>query len=207
MFKAFDEYFIKHATHPSFRLLLRDAITCYLDDTPLNSSAYPSEFRTLIQKQAHIGWHQLILGQFVTEWSTLQTEYLQTLQARQFSSALGHTWVAGIITIIWKHLYLNWEERNTTKHGKDSTEHELSLLHQAQRRTEQLYNLRHQVLPRDRIKFYSTITEHFEREPTSIGLRQWLSTWRPVILASIAQNKRLGLGNTRDISTYFARRS
>jgi hypothetical protein len=189
-------------TRPALADILQDSLHCWLADHPVVLSGYPTLFTSLIEKQNAVGWDQLLLGRFVLEWKELQEDYLSTLSKRD-KHQTGTTWVTQVNTIIWKHVYLNWKHRNSVQHGVDAASREAILLDSAKRETEALYDIRDEVLPRDHDLYYGTIDEHMERETTSRGLRQWLNTWKPVLLHSVKEGKRLGTNGMRSIRQYF----
>ena len=73
----------------------------------------------------------------------------------------------------------------------------------ARKQTATLYEIRDDVLPRDHSLFYSTLEEHHRREPTSLGLNQWLYTWQPVILSSVKTAAKLGTRGLSSIRQFF----
>ena len=115
----------------------------------------------------------------------------------------GMTWVTRVNTIIWKHVYSNWEHRNSVKHGVDSTSREVILLETAKRETAALYDIKDDVLPRDQDLYYGSMEKHYTQEPTSGGLRQWINTWQPVLLHSLKESARLGTRGMQSIRRYF----
>ena len=66
-----------------------------------------------------------------------------------------------------------------------------------------LYALRAGVLPRDRDVFYPSIDIHKIKEPSATGLRQWLNTWKPVILQSIKDGTRTGTTRVQSLTRMF----
>ena len=64
---------------------------------------------------------------------------------------------------------------------------------EAHREITHLYGLRQQMLPCDREHLYENTEEHFEKDPTARGLRQWIKTWKPVLLRGINASKKRGL--------------
>ena len=56
---------------------------------------------------------------------------------------------------------------------------------QTQRETEEIYLQRSLVQPRDWDVFYSNTNEHFQKESMAHGLKQWLNSWKQLILQSI----------------------
>ena len=165
-------------------------------------SGYPTLYNTLLAKQAAVGWEQLFLGRFVNEWREIQEGHLSRLPTRT-KHQTGTTWVTKVTNIIWKHVYLNWEHRNSAQHGVDAESREAILLATATRETEALYDIRDDVLPRDQELYYTSLEAHCEQETTSRGMRQWLNTWKPVLLHSLKEGQRLGTQGMLSIRHYF----
>ena len=189
-------------TRPALADILRDIIKSWLADEPVITTGYPTLYNTLLSKQHAAGWEQLFLGRFVNEWREIQEAHLTRLPTRD-KHQTGMTWVTKIISIIWKHVYLLWEIRNAAQHGIDAESREAILLATAIRETESLYDIREEVRPRDKDLYYRTIEEHCEQEPTSRGMRQWLNTWKPVLLHSLKEGRRLGTAGMRSIQQYL----
>ena len=99
---------------------------------------------------------------------------LQNITSKKYS---GKSWITGITQIIWHHVYSHWEARNADLHGIDATMQEHAQYDQAQRETEEIYSKCSLVQPCDRDVFYSNTTEHFPKQSTACGLKQWLNTW------------------------------
>ena len=133
----------------------------------------------------------MFVRRFVFEWSNLQQDYivLQTIVSEKHS---GTSWITGLIQIIWNHVYHNWEARNADLHGVDAATRESAQYVQAQRETEEIYWQCSLVQPRDWDVFYSNTNEHFQEEPTDHGLRQWLNTWKLLLLRSIQDSTATG---------------
>ena len=155
-----------------------------LRNEPAIFSDFPPIYNSLIFYQTRIGWKQLFVDRFVYEWSDLQQDYLvlQRIISKKYSRT---SWITGVIQIIWKHVSQNWDTRNADLHGVDAAMRESAKYAQAQRETEEIYSQCSLVQPRDRDVFYSNTNEHFEKEPTACGVRQWLNTWKPLLLRSI----------------------
>lgn len=112
-------------------------------------------------------------------------------------------WQTQVIVHIWRFSALNWVTRNNNLHGVTREEQENVLYHLAKQETQDLYLKQHLVIPRDWNLFYSTVEEHCQHEPTSQRLRQWLFTWKPVILQSIFDCSNLRLQDNHTITEYF----
>jgi hypothetical protein len=201
-FEALRPYLNRHKTRPVLDDLLNECLRSWLSNSEIRLSGYPVLYHRLILNQYKIGWNQLFLGRFVKEWSELQDDHLVAIKNGD-RKLTGRIWITGLITLLWEHIYKNWEERNANLHGHDANSREAALLLYAQSETAHLYDIRAQVLSRDTDLFYSTIEIHYEKEPTSTGLRQWLNTWQPVILASIAESKQKGLQGVRALTRFF----
>ena len=126
----------------------------------------------------------MFVGRFVFQWSGLQKDYL-VLQSITSKKNSGTSWITGVTQIIWNHDYSNWEARNADLHGIDATMREPNQYAQAQRETEEIYSQCSLVQPCNRDVFYSNTNEHFQKESRARGLKQWLNTWKPLILQSI----------------------
>ena len=75
---------------------------------------------------------------------------------------------------------------------------------QAKWETEEIYSQCSLVQPCDRDVFYSNTNEHFQKESTARGLKQWLNTWKPLILRSIQEGTAMGTNHDHSIRDYFS---
>ena len=144
----------------------------------------------------------MLLGRFIFEWNDLQQDYLvlQSIVSKKYS---GTSWITGVIQIIWKHVYYNWEAKNADLHGVDAATCKSAQYAQAQQETEEIYSQCSLVQPRDRDVFNSNTNEHFQKEPTAHGLKQWLNTWEPLLLRSIQGGIATGTNRTHSIHDFF----
>ena len=96
----------------------------------------------------------MFVGRFIYEWSDLQQDYLvlQRIVSRKHS---GTSWITGVIQIIWKHVYQNWDARNADFHGVDAATQESAKYAQAQR--VQKKSTRNALLSSLEIGMYSTV--------------------------------------------------
>ena len=116
----------------------------------------------------------------------------------------GTLWITGVTQIIWNHVYSNWEARNADLHRIDATICEQAQYAQAQQETEEIYSQRSLVQPRDRDVFYSNTNKHFRKESTDCRLKQWLNTWKPLILRSIQEGTATGTNHNHSIHDFFS---
>ena len=153
-----------------------------------------------------MGWEQIFLGRFVTEWSELQQEFLKSKSHKKKKHS-GTTWVTGITSVIWKNVNIVWDERNGQQHGLDAIAKEHKLHAMAMKQIEELYKYKNDVLPRHQELFYDTLDQHHDQEPTSKGIRQWIRTWEPVVLRSVEDAKKFGTRGITAISSFFKRKN
>ena len=146
------DYFETHPTCPILSEIFTHAVRSIIYDQPLEFPPVPPRFKILAVKQASIGWDQLLLGRFVTEWSDLQDDYSHSC-SNEPQHQSGQHWVLGLTSLLWKHIHNKWCERNQDLHGKDATQQELAKRAQAQREIEFIYSLRPQTVPSDRFMF------------------------------------------------------
>ena len=203
MFHALRNYFDKTPTRPFLGDLLITGLSKWLPYEPAIFSNFPPLYNNLIFRQTQISWKQLFVSRFIFEWSDLQQDYLvlQSITSKKYS---GTSWITGVTQIIWNHVYSNWEARNADLHGIDATMCKQAQYAQAQWETEEIYSQRFLVQPCDRDIFYSNTNEHFQKESTARGLKQWLNTWRPLILRSIQDGTATGTSCNHSIRNFFS---
>ena len=202
MLRALHNHFDQTPTRSFLGELLITGLSKWLHNEPATFSNFPPLYNSLIFHQTRIGWKQLFLGRFVLEWSNLQQDHLvlQNITSKKYSGTL---WITGITQIIWHHVYSNWEARNVDLHGIYATMREQAQYAQAQRETEEIYSQQSLVKPCDREVFYSNTNEHFQKESTARGLKQWLNTWKPLILRSIQEGTATGTNQNHSICDFF----
>ena len=184
LFDELFQFWTDKCFDPTLQSVLHEALLLWLGDSPIVFPTVPAAYRILIARQASVGWQHLFLGRFVHDWSSLQDRHVQArgLNPSKFS---GSRVISGTIKIIWQHIHDLWIRRNLDLHGHDASTREQAALHSAQREIVDLYLLRPQVRPADRNIFYSSTTEHFQKESRSSQLRVWINTWKPLILSSV----------------------
>ena len=116
----------------------------------------------------------------------------------------GTSSITGVTQIIWNHVYSNWEARNADLHGIDATMREQAQYTQAQWETEEIYSQRSLVQPRERDVFYCNTNEHFQKESTARGLKQWLNTRKLLILRSIWEGSATGTNHNHSIHDFYS---
>ena len=152
MFHTLQNDFNKIPTSPFLGDLLITSLSKWIRNELAIFSNFPPIYNSLIFHQTRIGWKQLFVGRFVYEWSNLQQDYL-VLQRIVSKKYLGTSWITGVIQIIWKHVYQNWDARNADLHGVDAATRESAKFAQAQRETEEIDTQCSLVQPRDQDVF------------------------------------------------------
>ena len=90
------------------------------DDILLEPDAHHPTLRTLIRQQHQIGWEQLFVGRFSTEWCRQQKAYFAHHYDQEDLTRQSLTWQVSIIKFIWQRWYTLWKERNQEVHGHDA---------------------------------------------------------------------------------------
>ena len=189
-------------TKPELLDILIEGLKSWFEQRKPEFNMHTAAHVNLIRKQSRAGWDQLLFGRFVQEWRDIQDDHLRkNKEYKQHQN--GRAWVVKTIEIIWGHVYTTWEIRNAALHGVVESAQELARIETAKRETEAVYEIREDVLPRDHDVFYATLEEHYEQEPTSRGLRQWLLTWKPTLLQSAKQAVTFGTQGMVNIQNYF----
>lgn len=133
----------------------------------------PHRYDDLVRHQKYVGWDQILIGRFVTEWSTLAQEYIVSLPSEQRNKSQSvNQWVIQIAEILLQFAHSVWLDRNGNRHGRDKSEQEKILAQRIIRQTNELYELRHDVLPSHKRLYYRDLVEDEKQEPTSCGLQQ-----------------------------------
>jgi hypothetical protein len=202
LMKDIDKYINSNPTRPALASILKESILAQLRNSRPTFGEHSAIYHKLLLQQHQIGWHQIFLGRFAEEWRVLQDDFLTSVTNRKRQHS-GTLWVLNITTIIWKHMRQNWDDRNDAQHGIDAETREAAQYSQALAETMVLYEKRHTVQPCDRDLFYLNMEEHKEKEPSATGLRQWLSTWKPVILQSMKEGTRTGSNRIRSITNFI----
>ena len=90
-----------------------------------------------------------------------------------------------------------WDLRNKERHGKDQEAHKAKRLELLTAQLNQLYALKHAVLPAHKKLFLRDSTQHLQLRPNLDGLEDWINTFGPAIRSSAK--------HALDIGNYFLR--
>jgi hypothetical protein len=138
--------------------ILITGIHHWLHQLPFPTHCFPHHWQELITSQANIGWKQLLLGRFSTNWTAFHLRHLQQNHLTITDFNHGTIWLSKMITIIWNHCHNLWESRKNDTHGDDSETQKKILLEQVQQRMAVMYPLKSRCHSSDRTKwFYPTL--------------------------------------------------
>ena len=70
-----------------------------------------------------------------------------------------------------------------------------------------LYELRHDVAPRDRSIFYSSAAQHIKERPELNAIKDWILTHRMALVASAEQARQHGIHRNRTITDFIISRN
>jgi hypothetical protein len=186
-------------TDPVLADILVQGLTHWLSATEFDPTPFPEQYQTLLAEQHVIGWKQMFQGRVTTQWASLQQQYLSG--QRYIKGQDGANWIKIILSHIFTEWNTLWDCRNKERHGEDKAGRTRSLKDQAIRELEVLYTLRPTVLHRDRALFYDDLQIHKDK-PTHI-IRQWINTYKPLLLKSAKDAKTHSILNVRTLRTYY----
>jgi hypothetical protein len=136
-------------------------MNCWLQQVQFDDGGIPFQYQVLLQDQQDIGWYNIFLAQFATQWAQHQSLFLQTLPT-PIKCLSSDKWAFAICTVItkaWLELGL-WELRNKDRHcAKNSSLKSLALHAQAVREITILYSYQDTVLQKDRSFFIPDLHE------------------------------------------------
>lgn len=184
------------------QVLMEAVLSVFRNIEPAPPFGEIPSIQSVVQSQKSIGWDNMLYGHFSFHWARHQQEYLEATN-KQSVHLNGSMWQQRIVLVLWKHIHQNWLDRNNDLHGADHATREAVLVAQAQAEILELYGQRHLVLPRGRDLFYPSLAHHFTAEPTSRGLRQWLLTYKSLILKSIKLSSTTQAHTSHTITQYF----
>ena len=179
---------------------IRDTLLYGLDNLfGFTNNPPPHLVPEVYDSQSEIGWIQIMYGRFVLQWSRSQDRYYHTHPHKRQT---GQAWTIAMCRTIFTWYPNYWSTRNTIKHGTDITSRKAITRERTLNEMAALYNLKDEVLARDRDIFYDTIDQHINKAATS-QLQNWISTWRPTILTSVKHAKSWAIKGVRTINHYF----
>jgi hypothetical protein len=187
------------ATDPHLTDILLGGIESWLKNIPCKLLDLPPEYQKLLQEQNQIGWVHVFQGRISTSWQRLQQYHYSGL--KPVKGRNGMSWSCSILSFVFTEWVILWEARNKAVHGIDTSTCAQSKHSQALRELEILYSYGHNVLQRNWSLFYDDLAVHQEQLTRSI--RQWLNSYKDLLLHSLKEAKIKSLQQVRPITTYF----
>ena len=193
-------------TRPALQRLLLSALKqwvhCPEIEVQVDPSSYPSDIQRLIFQQNAIGWRQLFLGRFSSEWAYLQENYyFARPRDPKKPKRTGDRWQAAMIGLLWDQWWAVWSSRNKDLHGADAAQRAQAETREVHRDLRDLNDVRDQLDPHVRALFQDTLNDQFA-QPTWYN-KTWVAIHGPVIrenLKRVAQRAKVGV---RSIRQYF----
>jgi hypothetical protein len=169
--------------------LFLDAMDAMIQGKPLNSIPIDPAVAHVATAQAQVGWHQLLKGRFVHQWSETQAKYLGSEATNRNN---GQTWLTRVITGWFNEWLLLWNSRNEDLHGGNHLTRQQAAERQTIREL-QLFYEKHDGLVTSRLQwlFDKSLTDRLE--DGNIGpARIWMYTWQPVVERSYKTSLETG---------------
>ena len=155
--------------------------------------------------QCALGWRQIFNGRMTKGWAAEQDHFCKA-EGRWGTSRNGRVRTTSILTHIWTEWFDLWDHRNGLVHGHDAATRALARRAEIERKIQDLYQKRGELVPCDRDLLYDSVQEHLDNATTT-QLVNWYNTHWPVFRARFAESKWGAINGVAAISTYFQRGS
>ena len=175
----------------------------------LSPDTFPKKFHRLIRLQNTIGWRQLFLGRFVSEWARLHDDH--TFNAARNPTLLiskgtykrtGDQWCQDITSVLWAQWTIVWALRNAVIHGKDEISRRQRREQEDLRQLRQLYSQKQLLEPSVQNLLFETVEEHEQLPAYSIN--NWLAIHAGLLKQSVQQASARAIQGVRSIRHYFS---
>ena len=195
-------------TMPSLHVILTQAIREWFSH-PHTETVYqlqlphatPAVRRVVFQQNA-IGWEQIFLGRFCSEWGSLQDEYYaRRAHSIETKRQTGQCWQITVISSVWQQWFLLWALRNQALHGADVRSHAQAERRVVERTLIDLYDIRHQMEPSVQHLLHRDLTDHFSK--TVAYNKNWLEVHGPLFKQNIKRAKAKAIQGVKSIKHYF----
>ena len=78
-----------------------------LDDCQMeNTTSHPDNLQQLLSEQNNTGWHQLLYGRFMLQWTVEQYRHLFNRKIEVTRKNPGTGWIRMLIKTIWNNIHL-----------------------------------------------------------------------------------------------------
>ena len=130
----------------------------------------------------------------------LQDDYLYINKKHQGRDD-GNNWTTAVICECWTNWYSLWEMRNLVIHGRNVAEVNQLKRRYAVQDLNAIYEMRDQLLPRDRDLLMESAEVHATK--TTRQIRNWITTFRPIIQHSVKTAAKHAITGVKSIREYF----
>ena len=166
--------------------ILRDGIQRWFrSESPPSITEYPTLYSSLIIDQTAIGWVHLFRGRWALQWNELHSQYLTRTHTQHTPS--NAKWITKLGIMCLREWLEVWKLRSADRHGKDKAAQTINRTAHLLAQLEELYALKHKVLPAHRHLFLSDAQTHLESTRALDSLEDWIHAFRPAILSSVKQ--------------------
>jgi hypothetical protein len=155
----------------------------------------------LIQQQNSIGWFGFLWGFTSKLWVHHQhTHYRHNGLVK--TTVTGSLWLVSLLSRIWDHVFILWDQYKSTLHGATAIEQTAILKRTLSLRIRALHDRYDDVRADDRCWFLPNLEQYLERAKPHT-MKNWLATYEPIILDGIRLACTTALANTRSLRSYF----
>ena len=159
-------------TKPLVRALLIGKVKGLLDDVAYNDTGDDPDVTKICTAQAKIGWHHILKGRFSVQWNN---HGVHPSHRQQHSN-----WTVEVIDCIFTNWWQLWEIRNKDRHGHDISTRNQADTVQTHRELDLLYE-RYEAAAPQHLQWLFHTDSDTKKQWSTPKLRQWLSTWQPVL--------------------------
>jgi hypothetical protein len=178
-----------------------EGLRSWFRGVPLSLDTFPSEFHPLIREQNNIGWFGFLRGITSKLWTHHQHRHLHHNDLVT-KSRNGAFWLVNLLSRIWDQVFVLWASYKAILHGATEVAQHAILSRTLALRIQSLQDRKLEVRSDDCRCFIPNLAYYLSvAKPQS--MRNWLSTYEPIILDGIRLARANTLVNTRSLRTYF----
>jgi hypothetical protein len=194
-----------HCETSTTRLVLLQILTQGLSQwfrgLPLPPHTFPPQFHELIHQQNTIGWFGFLRGFTSKLWVHHQHNHYRH-NGLVKTTVTGSLWLVSLLSRIWDHVFVLWDQYKSTLHGATALEQTAILKRTLSLRIRALHDRYDDVRADDRIWFIPNLDYYLEHAKPHT-MKNWLATYEPIILDGIRLACTTALANTRSLQSYF----
>jgi hypothetical protein len=151
----------------------------------------PDNYKQLEIRQKRIGFDQLLIGRYATNWAE---EY-----NRETNTTLGQIWISNTIFKIWEHQQQRWHERN--KIADEEINKNNNKCETTDNKIKDLYSQQSQLDNIDQQAMAMPLEDRLQT--TTSSKIQWIKHTKEIVKQGIRRNKCKTIKEHRSIRKYF----